>query len=163
MTMKENIERATNVSNPSPFVELHHSVASRVSAISAFVDRLLKFIKFFMGKSGAANEAENDIESAIHEALSNAIVHGNHENPKKQVHVTCRCSLDGEVLITVLDEGEGFNGEAPEPRSPERRLLTHGRGLHIMKTLMDEVSFEEGGTVVRLRKRVNSGPSQRVR
>jgi serine/threonine-protein kinase RsbW len=109
-----------------------------------------------MGKSGAVDEAVDDIESAIHEALSNAVVHGNHEDPKKQVYVTCRCSLDGEVLIAVQDEGEGFNGEAPDPRSPERRLLTHGRGLHIMKALMDEVSFEENGTVVRLRKKVNS-------
>ena len=152
----KNIERVTNISSPSPFVEVHHSFASSASAISPFVDRIMKFIKFFMGKSGAANEAEDDIESAMHEALSNAVVHGNHEDPKKQVHVTCRCSLDGEVLITVRDEGKGFNGEAPDPRSPERRLLTHGRGLHIMKTLMDEVSFEENGTVVRLRKRVNS-------
>jgi serine/threonine-protein kinase RsbW len=154
--MRENIERATNISNPAPFVELRDSCASRASAISPFIDRLMKFIKFFMGRSGTADEAEDDIESAIYEALSIAVVHGNHENPEKQVHVTCRCSLDGEVLITVQDEGEGFNGEAPDPRSPERRLLTHGRGLHIMKTLMDEVSFEENGTVVRLRKRVNS-------
>jgi serine/threonine-protein kinase RsbW len=152
----KNIERVTNISSPSPFVELRDSFASRVSAISPFVDRLMKFIEFFMGKSGAVDEAVDDIESAIHEALSNAVVHGNHEDPKKQVHVTCRCSLDGEVLIAVRDEGEGFNGEAPDPRSPERRLLTHGRGLHIMKALMDEVSFEENGTVVRLRKKVNS-------
>jgi serine/threonine-protein kinase RsbW len=156
MTMKENIERATNTSSPSPFVELHHSFASSASAISPLVDRLMKFIKFFMGSSAAANEAEDDIESAVREALSNAVVHGNHENPEMQVHVTCRCSLDGEVLITIRDDGEGFNGEVPDPTSPERRLLTHGRGLHIMKTLMDEVSFEERGTVVQLRKRVNS-------
>jgi serine/threonine-protein kinase RsbW len=155
MTMKENIEHATNISSPSPFVESYHSFASRISAISPLVERIMKFIKFFMEKPGAANEAEDDIESAIHEALSNAVVHGNHEDPKKQVHVTCRCSLDGEVMITVQDEGEGFDGDAPDPRSPERRLLSHGRGLHIMKTLMDEVSFEENGTVVRLRKRVN--------
>jgi serine/threonine-protein kinase RsbW len=155
MTMKENIERTTTISSPSPFVESHHSFASRVSVISPLVDRLMKFIRFFMGNSSTANEAEDDIETAIHEALSNAVVHGNHENPNKQVHVTCRCNLDGEVLITVRDEGEGFNGEAPDPTSPERRLLTHGRGLHIMRTLMDEVWFEENGTVVRLRKTVN--------
>jgi serine/threonine-protein kinase RsbW len=156
MIRMKNIERVTNISNPALFVELRDSFASRASAISPFVDRLMTFIRLLMGKSATANEAEDDIETAIHEALSNAVVHGNHEDPKRQVHVTCRCTLDGEVLITVQDEGEGFNGEVPDPRSPERRLLTHGRGLLIMRTLMDEVSFENNGTVVRLRKRVNN-------
>jgi serine/threonine-protein kinase RsbW len=153
------IERVANIPNPAPFVELRDSFASRASAISPFVDRLMKFIRLFMAKSGTANEAEDDIDTAIHEALSNAVVHGNHEDPKKQVHVTCRCTLDGEVLITVRDEGEGLDGEVPDPRSPERRLLTHGRGLHIMRALMDGVSFEENCTVVRLRKRVNRQPA----
>ena len=118
----------------------------------------MKFIRFFIGKFGAAQKTEGEVGTAIYRALSNAVVHGNRENPEKQVHVTCRCSMDGQLLITVRDEGEGFDsGEVPDLAMTERRLLTHGRGLHIMKTLMDEVSFEENGTVVRLRKRVTFG------
>jgi serine/threonine-protein kinase RsbW len=101
------------------------------------------------------SQVQDAIEIAMHEALANAVVHGNHQNPAKQVLVSCRCSMDGEVVITVRDEGEGFDSDVlPDPTKPERRLLTHGRGLHIMKTLMDEVSFEENGTVVRMRKRM---------
>jgi len=44
----------------------------------------------------------------------------------------------------------------PDPTDPPRLLLTHGRGLHLMRTLMDEVSFEENGTVVRMRKRMKT-------
>jgi anti-sigma regulatory factor (Ser/Thr protein kinase) len=39
---------------------------------------------------------------------------------------------------------------------PQGLLLTHGRGLHLMKALMDEVSFEENGTVVRMRKQMKT-------
>jgi len=111
-----------------------------------------------MDQGGTAKEAEEEIEIAMSEALANAVIHGNRENQDKQVHVVCRCSKDGEVLISVRDEGEGFDSRAvPDPTEAQRLFLTHGRGLLIMKALMDEVSFEENGTVVRMRKRMTSG------
>ena len=59
----------------------------------------------------------------------------------------------GEVLITVRDEGEGFDSRAvPDPTDETNLLLTHGRGLLLMQTLMDEVGFQGNGTVVRMRK-----------
>jgi anti-sigma regulatory factor (Ser/Thr protein kinase) len=45
---------------------------------------------------------------ALIEALENAIVHGNCEDPHKRVYGTCRCTADGEVSITVQDKGPGF-------------------------------------------------------
>jgi len=70
----------------------------------------------------------------------------------------CRCNSDGEVRITVRDEGPGFRSDAvPDPTSPENRLFTHGRGIYLMKMLMDEVSFVKGGSVVRMRKKSNAG------
>ena len=157
MTTTENIGGATNISSSAPFVELRQSLASRASAISPFVDQLMRFIELFMAKLGIAREAEDEIEIAVLEALANAVIHGNDENPEKHVHLTCRCSMDGEVSIVVRDEGEGFDSRAvPDPTEPQGLLLTHGRGLHLMKTFMDEVSFEENGTVVRMRKRMKT-------
>jgi serine/threonine-protein kinase RsbW len=110
-----------------------------------------------MEKAGTTTEAEEEIEIAICEALANAVIHGNHENPEKKVHATCRCSMDGEVLITVRDEGEGFDSRGvPDPTDAQRLLLTHGRGLHLMRALMDEVSFQENGTLVRMRKQMKT-------
>src|SRR5258707_453982 len=136
----EQTGHATNLSNSVPFVELAQSLACRTGSISTVVDQLMRFIKLFMGKVGADKGTDDDIEIAICEVLANAVIHGNHEDPGKQVSVTCRCSVDGEVLITVRDEGLGFdNRAAPHPKEPQKQLLSDERGLHVMKTLMDEV------------------------
>jgi len=72
--------------------------------------------------------------------------------------------LDGEVSITVRDEGKGFDSRTVlDPTRLENLLFTHGRGIYLMKTLMDEVSFEEGGSVVRMRKNSNLGATERRR
>jgi serine/threonine-protein kinase RsbW len=157
MTATHNVGHTTSNSISAPFVELHQSLASRVADIAPFVDQLLRFIQLFIDKAGTSKEAEEEIEIAICEALANAVIHGNHENQEKQVHVACRCSMDGEVLISVRDEGEGFDSRAvPDPTGSQRLLLTRGRGLHLMKALMDEVSFDENGTVVRMLKQMKT-------
>ena len=148
---------ATHNSSSAPFVELHRSFVSRAADIAPFVDQLLRFIQLLMENVGTSKEAEEELEIAIYEALANAVIHGNRENQQKQVHVSCRCSMDGEVLISVRDEGEGFDSRVvPDPTEAQRLLLPRGRGLHLMRVLMDEVSFEENGTVVRMRKRMKA-------
>jgi len=98
-------------------------------------------------------DGESEVEIALREALANAIIHGNHENPGKHVHVRFRCNPD-EVSIAVKDEGRGFDiNEMPDPTAPENIGSVHGRGIYLMKAFMDEVRFEEGGVVVHMRKR----------
>jgi serine/threonine-protein kinase RsbW len=156
MARTQNVRRTTNIAS-SPFVELHQGLASHVAAIAPFVEQLMRFIELFMRRFGMDKNTEGEIEVAISEALANAVIHGNHENSERHVDVICRCSLDGEVLIIVRDQGTGFESRAvPDPTEPERRFLTSGRGLHLMRALMDEVSFEENGTVVRMRKLVKT-------
>ena len=163
MAATHNNGHPANQSTSAPFVELHQSLASRASAISSFVDQLMKFIRHLMRKVGMSKETEQELEIAMHEALANAVIHGNHENPEKQVHVACRCSMDGELLISVRDEGEGFDSRAvPDPTDVGRLLLPNGRGLRLMRALMDEVSFEEKGTVVRMRKQMKTRSSRRL-
>jgi len=140
-----------------PFVELEKSIASRVADISPLVDCLMQFIKALLHESRNEDGSEVDIEIALREALANAIIHGNEENPQKRVHVNCRCTMEGEVTITVRDEGRGFNPHAlADPTDPDHLLLTHGRGVRLMQELMDAVSFDESGTVVRMRKRLRA-------
>ena len=144
----------------SPFVELRQSLPSRVAVISPFAEQLMRFILKFRSRDGT----EADIEMALHEALANAVTHGNGENSHKRVYVGCRCYMNGEVSITVRDEGRGFHSNAlPDPTLLENLLFTHGRGIYLMKTLMDEVSFEGGGSVVRMRKNSNSGATPQRR
>jgi len=143
-----------------PFVELRQSLPSRVGVVSPFVDQLMRFILTFRMADGS----EIDIEMALLEALANAVIHGNGDNSGKTVYVTCRCYMDGEVSITVRDEGKGFDSSTVlDPTRLENLLFTHGRGIYLMKTLMDEVSFEEGGSVVRIRKNANFGATPQRR
>jgi serine/threonine-protein kinase RsbW len=98
-------------------------------------------------------ENESDVETAVREALENAVVHGNREDPRKHVCVCCRCEPHG-VSISIKDEGQGFDiDNVPDPTTNENIQSSHGRGIYLMKALMDEVQFEEGGVVVRMRKR----------
>jgi serine/threonine-protein kinase RsbW len=91
----------------------------------------------------------------------NAIIHGNKEDPHKHVYVTIFCGTDGEVAMTIRDEGAGFDSNSvPDPTAPEHRMSTHGRGIYLMRALMDEVSFEEDGTVVFMRKSGILDPSR---
>ena len=142
----------------APFVELRQSLPSKVAAISPFTEQLMRFIlKFRMGDG-----SETDIEMALFEALANAVIHGNDDNSCKSVYVTCRCYMDGEVAITVRDEGRGFDNSAvPDPTFRENLIFTHGRGIYLMKTLMDDVLFEEGGAVVTMRKKSNASSAER--
>jgi serine/threonine-protein kinase RsbW len=123
---------------------------SEVSAISPFVDKLMVFIR----KCQCVPGNEFDVEISLREALANGVIHGNHEDPSKHVYVDCRCVPDEEVSIVVRDEGSGFSStELPNPTAAEELQSIHGRGIYLMKSLMDEVHFERGGTVVHMRKK----------
>jgi serine/threonine-protein kinase RsbW len=121
---------------------------SEVAEISPFVDKLMLLLTY----CGCVPEDVGDVEIALREAVANAIIHGNHEDRRKHVHVTCRCEPD-EVSIAVKDEGEGFEiDNVPDPTAPENIGSAHGRGIYVMKALMDEIRFEQGGAVIRMRK-----------
>ena len=123
----------------SSFVELRHTLPTHVDIVSPFVDQMMRFISRFRVTDGDNFE----IELALREALSN----------DKCVYVKCRCTEDGEVSITIEDEGRGFKTDSvPDPTSPDNRLRTHGRGIYLMRTSMDEVRFERNGSVVHMRK-----------
>jgi serine/threonine-protein kinase RsbW len=131
-----------------PCIELERSLPSEVEAISPFVDQLMLLIR----KCSCVPERVTEVEIALREALANAVIHGNHENPRKHVRVTCRCEPE-EVSISVKDEGRGFDlDKVPDPTTPENSGSVHGRGIYLMNAFMDEVRFEEGGAVVRMRK-----------
>jgi serine/threonine-protein kinase RsbW len=153
MSHRQSLSPVPGTVQPVPLVELRQSLPSRIEAISPFVDQLMRFVLNFRDADGS----ELEIEVALREALANAVIHGNRESFYKRVSVECSCYMDGEVMIKIRDEGQGFDcGAVPNPTTPENRLFAHGRGIYLMKMLMDEVSFENGGTVVCMRKKANS-------
>jgi serine/threonine-protein kinase RsbW len=124
-----------------------------IQAISPLVDRLMQVIE----GSHCVPGAEPDVELALREALDNAVVHGNREDPETKVHIRCRCGPGNEISIVVTDQGKGFdfgktvgNGITSDPESE------HGRGIQLMKAYMDDVHFERGGAEVHMRRRLRT-------
>jgi serine/threonine-protein kinase RsbW len=88
------------------------------------------------------------VRVALCEALANAIVYGNQLDPAKSVEV--RVEVGEERLsLYVRDEGEGFDpAQIPDPTAPDRVGLSNGRGLFMIRQLVDEVHFNERGNAI---------------
>jgi len=109
---------------------------------------------------GYSADREPDLEIALREALANAVIHGNGEDEQKRVYVRCYGCVDEMLLVLIRDEGAGFDpGEIPDPRDTDRLQLDHGRGLFLMRALMDRVEFRRHGREVLLFKRWSGDPS----
>jgi serine/threonine-protein kinase RsbW len=136
--------------HPCPFFEIEAWMPSEIKAISPLVERLMRLIE---GSHCVPGE-EPAVELALDEALDNAVVHGNRMDRQKLVQVLCRCESGKGISVVVKDQGQGFDPNAvPDPTAAENIGADHGRGIWVMKSVMDEVSFERGGTEVRMRKR----------
>jgi len=92
-----------------------------------------------------------DVKLAIGEAISNAVRHGHSGKPDSTFTISCIATTE-RVCVTVRDSGPGFRPE-DIPSFEDALFMEHGRGVHCMNAVMDEVTFSfEGGTTVRLVK-----------
>ena len=110
---------------------------------------------------GLDDDSVHWVSVAVRESVINAIKHGNCNDVHKRVHVEFTSLQDGErpgIVILVRDEGCGFDPSSlPDPLAQENLLKTHGRGIFLMRSFMDEMSFEraaQGGMQVRMVKRI---------
>jgi serine/threonine-protein kinase RsbW len=131
-------------------LEIDAWIPSEISAISPLVEQLMRLIE----GSQCVRGEEHAVELALREALNNAVVHGNGLDARKLVHVRCRCKVGNGISLIVSDQGQGFDARTvPNPLAVENLEADHGRGIHMMKLSMDQVSFERGGAEVHMRKR----------
>jgi serine/threonine-protein kinase RsbW len=137
-----------------PTLHVSLTMRSEIEAISPLVDRLMPLIKISRCVSGD----ECNVEIALREALTNAVLHGNMHDIQKKVHLSCCIHPGRELSIVVRDEGSGFDpSEVPNPTAIENLHCEAGRGILLMNVLMDDVRFERGGTEVHLLRRVKPG------
>ena len=124
-----------------------------------FIERVVELVRHECEiMSYAQRQISLNVPVALSEALSNAILRGNSDDPAK--HVRVRASINVEQLVVeVLDEGAGFDLEqcTMDPTTPENLGRDFGRGLYLMRKLMDQVErFEEdsrNGVRLTLRRR----------
>ena len=92
-------------------------------------------------EAGFDESTIDDISIAITELFNNAIHHGNQGDVNKKVHLTYTLS-DNALNISIQDEGAGFEPERlRDPLAPENLLADNGRGIYLVKMLMDKVQF----------------------
>ncbi|MDK9717213.1 MAG: ATP-binding protein [Trichlorobacter sp.] len=97
----------------------------------------------------------NHINVVLTEALVNAIRHANADNPDEEVEIRITVT-DEELVLQVFDHGRGFdlNSISQTAKDSQDELEDHGRGLYIMRSLMDSVDYYpiKGGNVLEMHK-----------
>ena len=94
---------------------------------------------------------------AVTEAVNNAIIHGNKMKPEKKVNFELK-TKGRSIIITIEDEGEGFDPDnIDDCLKPENLMKDGGRGVFLIKELMDDVDFKttEEGTTLTMKFNVN--------
>jgi serine/threonine-protein kinase RsbW len=124
-------------------------IAVRVPSELDVVEEAVDLVARHCLACGLAPDAVRfNLRVALSEALANAIVYGNGSDPQKRVDV--RVVVDDEVVeVQVDDEGEGFDpSSVPDPTLPARVDLPSGRGLFLIRQLVDKVSFNDRGNSI---------------
>jgi serine/threonine-protein kinase RsbW len=133
----------------------------RADYVNYTFDSTLGSVNYIEGKArefaaaqGYENRELENVGAAVREAATNAVLHGNRCDPNKKIHLAMRHRF-GSIEILLRDEGKGFDYEhLPDPLAPENLLKPSGRGVFLMRSYMDEVSFRHtrAGTEVKLVK-----------
>ncbi|MGH2752475.1 MAG: ATP-binding SpoIIE family protein phosphatase [Actinomycetota bacterium] len=112
---------------------------------SARLGEIRRFVTGFLTDIRAPVEISQDILLAVGEAAANAARHGRREQGRSEVRVGVKLDRT-DVVVTIADDGGGFDMEEIKGRERERdRYAAGGRGLFLMGELMDDVTYESSG------------------
>ncbi len=121
---------------------------TRLSAIRESERRVLARLT----ELGYGEDCRFAVRLAIEEALINAMKHGNRMEESRKVRLAYRVLAD-RVEIRVADEGAGFQPACiPDPTVDENLQRPCGRGIMLMRSYMDEVTYATNGTEVQMVK-----------
>ena len=120
---------------------------SRRNAVAATVDHVIEAVRDVGLPAGRLQ----DLAVAVSEALSNAAVHGNRQHHDSDVLIRVEVTPQARAVVDVKDAGEGFDVAAlVDPTEPRHLLAPAGRGVYLMRRLVDEVRYNGKGNRVRL-------------
>lgn len=95
--------------------------------------------------AGLSPEKFNNLSLSFSEAVSNSIIHGNQNDPDKRIRITVKVD-DSKMVIIIKDQGKGFDLDSiPDPTKPENLLKESGRGIHIIKSFVDDLKYNFTG------------------
>jgi serine/threonine-protein kinase RsbW len=120
---------------------------SRRDAVARAVDRILDLAS----PAHLSDDERDNLAVAVAEALSNAAVHGHRLRPEATVRVAVAVTPGASASVEVADSGPGFDsGGISDPTEPESLMSTRGRGVFLMRRLVDVLEYNQAGNKVRL-------------
>jgi serine/threonine-protein kinase RsbW len=136
--------------NEKLILKLEVTFSASVDSASQVIDRIMGVVR----QMNCAAGKEFEIETALREALINAVVHGCKCDSSQRIQCCVACDESHGILIVVRDPGPGFDPNSlPSPLVGENLFSSHGRGIYMINQLMDEVTYKKGGTEIHMRKR----------
>jgi serine/threonine-protein kinase RsbW len=134
--------------SPSPDAEFRVSLQVDIPSDVAYIERVVDLVRHPCAElSYNAHQLSLNVPVALSEALSNAILRGNHEDPEKRVHV--RAEVDtNRLIVEIADEGVRFDLDANTRDATDAENIERedGRGLFLMRKLMDGVERFDAST-----------------
>ena len=119
-----------------------------------WVHTLHAVITEILSQMALDEESSDQINLAVVEAGTNAIKHGNQEDPEKRAYFEFIIQPE-RFTVVIQDQGQGFDREqVPDPMQPENLFKSSGRGLFLIESCMDDVTYEKSGTLIRMVKRL---------
>ncbi len=153
---KDRKKASTPLPMPGDRGSYPHRLRTFYPSTERALTRAVQDVLELADKCGCVDDDSMDLEIALREALANAIAHGNDYRTAKRVFLRCYGSPGKDIVILVRDEGDGFDpSQVPDPREADRRLLNHGRGLLLMRKLMDHVEYRKAGREVLIYKSIS--------
>lgn len=135
---------------------IEHVIHLDLPSSTHFIYVIDSIISEIVNDMGFDKEASEQINLAVIEAAVNAFKHGNNEDSSKRTRFEFILGRE-ELTVIVEDQGVGFNRESvADPLDPSNLLKSSGRGIFLMETCMDSVTYEGSGRIVKM---VKSKPS----
>jgi serine/threonine-protein kinase RsbW len=129
-------------------LRLDTMIDGRADAIHPAVGSIMQIVR----SMGCAAGKELEVETALLEALANAVVHGCKNDASKKVECCVACDESRGMLIVIRDPGPGFDPKSiPNPIAGQNIFSTHGRGIFLINQLVDNVHYEKGGTEIHMK------------
>lgn len=117
----------------------------------SYLPKVEKFVVRFCKKANLSEDQSDNMAIAITELVNNGIIHANKFSPDKKVTIKVAYYPD-RIAVSVIDQGSGFDpAEISNPTDPANLWRQNGRGIFLVKNLIDEVEINptaEGTTVV---------------
>ena len=140
---------APRAGHSPPETKLDITFPAQVDRIAEVVDKVVALARSLHGETGK----EQELALAVTEALANAVKHGSKNDPSREVR--CLAIAESSTLtVIVSDSGTGFDaGSVANPLECAGLTAEHGRGLHMIRQLVDQVRFARRGAEIRMTKR----------